>query len=63
MKTNRDKFVNCYALIWLLSNTIVYLMTNDAGWVLLSTYLFLFIMALIVLYSKKSKKFKNWLDK
>lgn len=63
MKTNRDKFVNCYALVWLLSNTIVYLMTNDAGWVLLSTYLFLFIMALIVLYSKKSKKFKNWLDK
>lgn len=63
MRTNRDKFVNCYALIWLLSNTIVYLITNDAGWVLLSTYLFLFIMALIVLYSKKSKKFKNWLDK
>lgn len=63
MRTNRDKFVNCYALIWLLSNTIVYLITNDAGWVLLSTYLFLFIMALIVLYSKKSKKFKKWLDK
>ena len=63
MRTNRDKFVNCYALIWLLSNTIVYLITKDAGWVLLSTYLFLFIIALIVLYSKKSKKFKNWLDK
>nr|DAJ28050.1 MAG TPA: hypothetical protein [Caudoviricetes sp.] len=63
MKTNRDKFANCYALIWLLSNIIVYLITKDAGWVLLSTYLFLFIMALIVLHSKKNEKFKNWLDK
>ena len=62
MKTNRDKFVNCYGLVWLFSNTIVYVITEDSAWVLICTYSFMFLMAGIVLFSKRNDKFKRWLD-
>lgn len=63
MKTNRDLFANVFFFVWLSSNVAVYLITRDNGYVLLSTYSFLFIMALIVVCSRKSRKFNDWLDK
>lgn len=63
MRTNRDLFANVFFFVWLSSNVAVYLITRDNGYVLLSTYLFLFIMALIVGCSRKSRKFNDRLDK
>ena len=63
MRTNRDLFANVFSFVWLSNNVAVYLITRDNGYVLLSTYSFLFIMALIVACSRKSRKFNDWLDK
>lgn len=63
MKTNRDKFAILYAIIWLLCNLLTYIFTKDKGWVIISTYSFMLVMAIIVFLSKRNVKFSNWLDK
>lgn len=60
MKISETKFVWIIFSVWLTSNILVFLFTKDNFYVIISTYIWLSILATIsliknILYGKKSK--------
>lgn len=61
MKISERKIVWIITTLWLLSNVLAFLITKDNFYVIISTYSWLFIVALITIIKRNSngKKSKN----
>ena len=63
MKTYRDVTVFPLAILWMLSNITSFLISGDIEIMTLTSMICLVIVAMIVLISKLSTRFNNWLNK
>jgi hypothetical protein len=63
MKTYRDVTVFALAILWMLSNITSFLISGDIEIMTLTSMICLVIVAMIVLISKLSTRFNNWLNK
>lgn len=60
-KIYKDVIFWSVALLWLLTNVIVFMLA-DASAVSISNLAYIIFMAVIIIIKNKSKKFNNWLN-
>lgn len=63
METYRDATVFALTILWMLSNITSFLISGDIEIMTLTSMIGLVIVAMIVLISKLSTRFNNWLNK
>lgn len=60
-KNYNDVVFGTVALLWLLTNTIVFILI-DASAVSISNLAYIIFMAVLIIIKNKSKKFNDWLN-